>query len=40
MGYLQCFSSEFETEPTDATIGAYNEDLNAFERIPETNGNK
>lgn len=39
MSYLQCFSSDFIVEPTNATIADYNEETHTYEIVPETQGN-
>lgn len=40
MGYLQCFSDEFQQAPTDATLSEYDEESNTYQILPETQGNK
>ena len=40
MGYLQCFSDEFQQAPTDATLSEYDEVTNTYQIIPETQGNQ
>ena len=39
MSYLKCFSEDFIVEPTNATIADYNEEIHAYEIVPETQGN-